>query len=467
MLGGLLSSGVAQCTFALPGVRLINVQTGSNPNECVIKLDLYFDLDHNSGGKYIYVHIWPTALYPNFNYNNPPVTAQLINSVATIAYWHQGTAIQVLNSYSPDPGIPNFQFQNITISEGPGSAAGFDRYTIHNIEFRSSTPCNIPQSFTADAWESQSAQGQNVHCFSQGLTFIANDPTVNGLLFCQKPRTYTFGINTINPNGMNVDYKVFIDNGDGVFNKTTDIIQIASGTNISITPSTPYNSGIRTYLPYSNQQPEADRALWAVVTSPSISNEVYARIENLCIPLPVTFKSFTALRNNTDVGLKWITANESNNKGFYIERKTGNNEWQTIGFVASLAENGNSEKDIIYTFPDYNNEKSVSQYRLRQVNMDNKESYSEIKMIKGLNQQGRVFVFPNPSSDGQLNIVFEKIEGTTDIQLIDVNGRIVNQWINNSTGRIYLNNVSSGQYVIKVLIKDTNEQIAVKVFINK
>ena len=165
--------------------------------------------------------------------------------------------------------------------------------------------------------------------------------------------------------------------------------------------------------------------------------------------------------------LKWVTATELNNKGFYIERKSGNGEWQVMGYIASQAADGNSNENLYYNYQDYNNLKAVSQYRLRQVDLDNKASYSDIRLVKGLEQTGTVVVFPNPSPDGQLNIVLDNIEGGATIKLIDMNGRVVKEWINVTTNKLNINYVSSGMYTLRVWMKGTNEPLNVKVMVSK
>ena len=63
----------------------------------------------------------------------------------------------------------------------------------------------------------------------------------------------------------------------------------------------------------------------------------------------MNFKDFTATRMSDGNSLKWITATESNSKGFYIERFT-NGTWDNIGYVATKAEGGNSGIELNYSF---------------------------------------------------------------------------------------------------------------------
>jgi hypothetical protein len=470
LVAGFYTPVDAQCNFSGAGVKL-NGSTYTDPvtGQCMINIDLYFDLQSNAGGKYVYVHIWPTSLYPDYSYSNPPLAADLVNSVATLGFYHFGSELYLLETYTPDLTIANFKYTGMTITKGPGELSGYDRFAISNLIIASPVSCTVPQSFTADAWESQSSSAQNIHCYSKGLAFYANDPKITGLLFCQVPRTYRFEITTINTAGISISYKVFLNNGDGVYNKTTDTIQLSAASDIALNNSNEYKftSPVMSYEPYSSASPYADRSLWIVVTSPSITNEVYARLDNSCIPLPVQFRSFTAARNKTVVTLKWTTASEADNKGFYIERRNAGGEWATAGFIASSAMNGNSQQELDYSFADINTYNTITEYRIKQMDINDKASYSVTRPVKGYGQSGDLIIYPNPSPDGRLNIVFEKLNYPFTLELFDMNGRLIRKWVNYNETRLTMINLQPGIYMIKLWLPETKEQISGKVIVNR
>lgn len=476
MVAGLLlvsnSSKADPCYFGNIGVKVNNISPGPVPGTCVVNFDLYFDVLHNAGGKFFWIHIWKTSLHPVFNYAKPPTTSLipagngvLDNSLTTFGYFHQGTALIPQVTYLPDPNVPGFQ-SGYTLTEIQGTP---DRYTAHGLTITLPEGCDVAQSLTADAWESQAANSQTVACYTTNIPFYLNDPTITGgLLFCQLPRTYKFDIATLSATNKTVNYEVRIDNGDGFYNSTMDNIVIKSGTEI-INSATPFHSGIQTYLPYSNQKPEADRALWVIVlhNSTDIPNDVFARIDNTCIPLPVSFTSFTAQRKKQVVELNWVTGNEINNRGFYVERKSGLNDWQAIGYVASQALAGTSSETLQYTYTDINSLNTVCQYRLRQVDLDNKITYSETRMVKGIDQAGGVLVFPNPTNNGQLTVVLDQFLEGANLKLVDMNGRNVKQWDNIRQNRFEITGIPSGIYLLQVWPKDSREPIVTKVMVNK
>jgi len=185
-------------------------------------------------------------------------------------------------------------------------------------------------------------------------------------------------------------------------------------------------------------------------------------------PLPVNFKSFSASRNKNLVSLKWTTASENNNLGFEIQRLIGAGSWQTVSFVYTQAIGGNSGSDLSYSYSDVNSTKGMTQYRLRQIDIDQKSKYSEIRAVRGDGQSGKTIIYPNPGiAGGRINVVFDEVTGTRDASLIDINGRLVKQWKNITNNNLQIENLTPGLYNLKVIVRETGEQTIEKIVVNK
>lgn len=98
-------------------------------------------------------------------------------------------------------------------------------------------------------------------------------------------------------------------------------------------------------------------------------------------PLPVELTSFDAELIGNSVRLNWETATEVNNYGFDVERKyqvssSEYQDWEKIGFVEG---NGSTNSPREYSFTDDNlpDADNVS-YRLKQIDIDGKYSYSKV-----------------------------------------------------------------------------------------
>jgi hypothetical protein len=189
-------------------------------------------------------------------------------------------------------------------------------------------------------------------------------------------------------------------------------------------------------------------------------------LANGCLPLPVSFKSFTAVRSQSTVNLKWETFWEQNSSGFAVERNT-NGTWQQVGFVASQAQGGNSADILTYQFSDPNNVKGISQYRIKQVDFDNKSKYSEVRSVRGEAQMGSIIIYPNPSMDGKVYVSFEETTPPREVSLADMSGRIIRQWKSVTNNSITIENLTPGLYTLRAFIPATGEQQVQKIVVNK
>ncbi|GEM_PF-819980 len=190
-------------------------------------------------------------------------------------------------------------------------------------------------------------------------------------------------------------------------------------------------------------------------------------LDNPCSALPVTLKSFTASRNRSHVTLKWETATEINNSDFELQRKIGYGNWVTVATIPTKAVNGFSNSPLSYEYADFNNTNGVSQYRLKQNDVDGKYSYSQIRTVRGEGQKGKTIIYPNPSSDGKVNIVFEDINGIRDVSLMDMSGRVIKQWKGVTNNNITVDNLNVGFYTVRIVNTETGEQVVEKIVVNK
>ncbi len=183
-------------------------------------------------------------------------------------------------------------------------------------------------------------------------------------------------------------------------------------------------------------------------------------------PLPADLISFVAMRNHTSVILKWQTATEKNNSGFAVERYTGS-DWQQVAWVPTQAPGGNSTEILNYNYTDANNSRTVSQYRLRQVNLDGQIRYSQIRLVNSDAEADKVIVYPNPSPNGSVSISFGQSSSARNISIIDINGQLVKQMNNVMDNNIRVDNLLPGIYNVRIITVETGEQAVQKFVVNK
>ncbi len=167
--------------------------------------------------------------------------------------------------------------------------------------------------------------------------------------------------------------------------------------------------------------------------------------------LGVNFSLFELNLQNEKVQLKWTTETETNNKGFYIQRMT-KNDFEDIAFVNTQAAIGNSSRAIQYNFTDNNvTENNFLLYRIKQVDLDGKITYSTIKSIRyNKDLDVSIKLFPNPATQ----YITVNIKGATtikaNISIIDATGKPVINTLNTDLRSFDVSNLPRGLYTIKV-----------------
>lgn len=173
------------------------------------------------------------------------------------------------------------------------------------------------------------------------------------------------------------------------------------------------------------------------------------------IPLSIKLGAFTAVNDGGKAKLNWMTYAEENNKGFVIERSIDSRNWKQIGFVASAADGGNSSEELTYDFFDNAPVSGDNFYRLKQTDIDNKFTYSEVRTI-AFGHNNTISIYPNPATD-VVNVKIADWSKVTMVSITDINGKVVLLVTDASKG-IHLNSIANGTYILQV--EQTNGDVA-------
>ncbi len=461
---GIAARVQAQCTVSNVSVELnSSITSGGN---CIINFDLTFNLEHNNGNKYIWIHLWRTVDHPSIPYPNTPTSTQLANSLANIGINNNVDPPVFLTTYGPDGSVPVLDGSDgLTLSIIDGSGLTPDIVTISGITITVPGSCASAIELTADVWSTQSQSQSTAHCYTTGIGFVPNDPTITGFKLCTTPRVLNIGIQTTSTTDMEVTYSLYRDDGDGIFEPGADdpLVGGPSGPH-TINSTTPYSA---VGVGYTGNNAVGEKSkIWVAVSNNITPNLVISLFNNLCAPLPVSFTFFRASRTGAVVQLNWQTSYELNNTGFAIERQAGN-DWEEVGFVISQALNGNSSDLLNYSFPDPNNIRGITRYRLRQIDLDGQSKYSEIRSVRGEGQPVKLTVYPNPSSDGKVNIAFDDANAIRNVSVLDMSGRVVRQINGITNNNITIENLQPGMYTVRVMVPETGAQGVEKIIVNK
>lgn len=175
------------------------------------------------------------------------------------------------------------------------------------------------------------------------------------------------------------------------------------------------------------------------------------------ITLPVTFVSFGAGRTSDGaVQLTWSTANEINNGHFEIERSLDGSSWISLATIAA----GNNSLGDSYSYNDETATAAQTSYRIRQVDIDGKYTYSKIVMIGATaNAQATII-----ASGKTVTIFPEKLSGSRlMVRLITLGGQVLQQQSFESTSsRIDLTLSTSANGMFLVQVTDGSQWSVVK-----
>ncbi|WP_460614034.1 T9SS type A sorting domain-containing protein [Hymenobacter seoulensis] len=158
---------------------------------------------------------------------------------------------------------------------------------------------------------------------------------------------------------------------------------VSVGGNTSFTAITPpyYAGAITSGIPFSTL---GDFVLSSTQLSQAPGNN----------PLPVELTSFSASRQPQGVLLKWITAAEKGNAFFEVQRSPDREAFTAQGRVNG---NGTTATGAAYSFLDRTPLSGTSYYRLRKVDVDGTEVFSQVVAVSGSHELEASF-YPNPSN---------------------------------------------------------------------
>jgi photosystem II stability/assembly factor-like uncharacterized protein len=173
--------------------------------------------------------------------------------------------------------------------------------------------------------------------------------------------------------------------------------------------------------------------------------------------VPVELVSFSAIQHENQISLSWITASETNNYGFEIERNIFN-DWEKIGFVEGV---GTTTEIQYYSFTDNISELEISgilTYRLKQLDFNGSYEYSKAVEVT-IKQPIEYFLnqnYPNPFNP--LTTISFDLQKNSNINLKILNsiGEQVNTVADGEyeagTYHVIFNadNLSSGLYIYRI-----------------
>ncbi len=206
----------------------------------------------------------------------------------------------------------------------------------------------------------------------------------------------------------------------------------------------------------------------STITASRLNDVFIARYGPLAV-LPVNLLTFTAkaVHNGDKVQLNWSTASQTNSAWFEAEHSKDGVHFEPIG----RRDGCYSCSGIFnYELSDNNPYPGVTYYRVKQVDIDRKFSYSPIVLVNIANNvKTTVQIYPT-ITDGfyELRIKNNLVKKQVMIRILNATGSMIKQemvWLNETDNRLTYNlsAQAGGVYYISIIDKERNENFTVKI----
>jgi hypothetical protein len=162
-------------------------------------------------------------------------------------------------------------------------------------------------------------------------------------------------------------------------------------------------------------------------------------------PLPITFESFTANKQNKSVVLNWKAAQMEGVEKFEILRSVNGADFTSIGFVPTVAD------QTLYSYKDNTvTANGKVYYRLRSIEHGSVSSITPIRFVDFDSQLPMITLYPNPVVNNRFSIMADK-PGAKTVTVIGSNGNVFRQLIfNGQVTDVSTIGWPKGWYLIKI-----------------
>lgn len=166
--------------------------------------------------------------------------------------------------------------------------------------------------------------------------------------------------------------------------------------------------------------------------------------------LPVKFLSFNVSKASNGVSVQWATSEEINADVFQIQRSEDSRTWRTIGTVKAA---GNSTSVKNYSFVDKTVLNRVAYYRIKEIDIDGKSTYTDVKNVTNSVSGPVNNVTIIPTGNNVVVNFSKQVSGTVVVRLISFSGQVLaQQTYPQAPLQIVFNRtyVNKGNYIVSV-----------------
>ena len=227
------------------------------------------------------------------------------------------------------------------------------------------------------------------------------------------------------------------------------MISMDSGQTYSMLKSSVTNNGSSTVtIPNANnntsrilvQCSTGNTAFRGASTFFDVSDSDFA----ISVTLPVRLLSFNAYANKEQIDVVWSTAEEKDMDVYHVEKSFDGSTFERIGSVKSKEYSSNN-----YEFIDVDPRAGIQYYRLQQMDLDARYSYSDIISVRYGTDADAAYIYPNPSSD-YLRLGGFIHDSIVDINIYNAEGKVVKRLTMSANEAINIKDLTVGVYFIEI-----------------
>lgn len=196
----------------------------------------------------------------------------------------------------------------------------------------------------------------------------------------------------------------------------------------------------------------------SVINNASYSTPLASSATISGVILPLNWLSFNVVKQGRDGYLNWVVANDDANHHYEIQRSTNGTSFTTIATQNKLLTTTYNYTDAgidILNAP-------VVYYRLKQLDINGKISYSDVRILRLDVKGNQISIFPNPVKEGfYVSIPFVNPDNRkVNLKLIAANGQVIaTKNITTAQAANYYFGIkdmalASGQYNLQIIFED-------------
>jgi hypothetical protein len=246
----------------------------------------------------------------------------------------------------------------------------------------------------------------------------------------------------------------------GTVNGVYDLAYWSNGQGIYTPDSSDFNAS------YTLSASEVSAQIATLILVANSVCGTYTDTVLLLYTLPVTLTKFNGNASANGNVLTWTTSSEFNNRGFELQRSNNGVSFNAISFIPSQSTSGNSNQLTNYNYIDKQFNAGTQYYRLKQIDFNNRSTFSDIVKINriGIKSLAIVNVSPNPAQSN----IYLSVEATqafgASIVITDAAGKkLSTKSIVISAGSqqipVNVDALASGKYFVQIISQNQQSNV--------